>query len=150
MGLLGLSFIASSFAVVYLAYAPSDDLFMTEPPERLHFNFQDAFNRHDLDAIVQLYEPDAVLARRDGPVQGTVAIREAYRHSLASRPTIEVQTLDVHRAGDLAMLHGKWTLRASAPDGGQIRTEGRNTETARLQPDGRWLFVIDNPSVPQD
>jgi hypothetical protein len=48
------------------------------------------------------------------------------------------------------MLHGKWTLRASAPDGGQIRTEGRNTENRSLQPDGRWLFVIDNPSVPQD
>jgi len=43
------------------------------------------------------------------------------------------------------MLHGKWSLRATG-----IHTEGRNTETARLQPDGRWLFAIDNPSVPQD
>jgi ketosteroid isomerase-like protein len=48
------------------------------------------------------------------------------------------------------MLHGKWILRATGPDGGHIHTEGRNTETARLQPDGGWLYVIDNPSVPQD
>ena len=123
---------------------------MTESPERLHISFQDAFNRHDLDSIVALYEPDAVLARFDGAVQGTGAIREAYRDALATRPTIDVQTLGVNRAGDLAMLHGKWILRATGPDGAQIHREGRNTETARLQRDGRWLFVIDNPSVPQD
>jgi uncharacterized protein (TIGR02246 family) len=125
-----------------------DDLFMTELPEQLHINFQRAFNRHDLDSIVALYEPDAVLASVDGPVQGTDAIREAYRGFLSMRPTIDLQTLGVNRAGDLAMLHGKWTLHGTGPDGGQIRREGRNTEAARLQPNGRWLFVIDNPSVP--
>jgi ketosteroid isomerase-like protein len=48
------------------------------------------------------------------------------------------------------MLHGKWVLHATGPDGGQILREGRSTETARLQPDGRWLFVIDDPSVLRD
>lgn len=123
---------------------------MTEPPEQLHIRFQDAFNRHDLDSMVALYEPEAVLARFDGSVRGTDAIREAYRDYLAMRPTIDVQTLGVHRAGDLAMLHGKWILHGTGPDGGHIRREGWNTETARLQPDGRWLFVIDNPYAPQD
>lgn len=123
---------------------------MTESPEQLHRSFQDAFNRHDLDAIVALYEPDAVLAGFDGPVLGRDAIREEYRGILAVRPTIDVRTLGVNRAGDLAMMRGKWVLQQTGPDGDQIRREGRNTETARLQPDGRWLFVIDNPYVPQD
>lgn len=52
--------------------------------------------------------------------------------------------LGVNRAEDPAMLHGKWIL--TRPDGG----ERRNTETERLQPDGRWQFVIDNPYVPRD
>lgn len=123
---------------------------MTDSPDQLHRAFQDAFNRHDLDAIVALYETDAVLASRDGPVQGTDALRDRYRVALANAPSIEVQTLGVTRAGTLAMLHGRWILRETGPDGRQIRREGRNTETARQQPDGRWLFVIDNPSVPQD
>jgi uncharacterized protein (TIGR02246 family) len=118
---------------------------MAASPEQLHTEFQDAFNRHDLDAIVALYEPDAILARSDGTVQGADAIREAYRRTFAVHPAITVKTLSVHRRGDLAMMHGKWSLRATG-----IHTEGRNTETARLQPDGRWLFAIDNPSVPQD
>jgi hypothetical protein len=54
-----------------------DDPLMTASPEQLHVSFQDAFNRHDLDSIVALYERDAVLARFDGPVQGRDAIREA-------------------------------------------------------------------------
>jgi ketosteroid isomerase-like protein len=119
---------------------------MTESPEELHIKFQHAFNRHDPDSILALYEPGAVLVSGDGPVQGPVGIREVYRGILAVRPTLELQTLAVIRAGDLAMLHGKWILNGSGPDGGsQVRREGRNTETACLQPDGRWLFVIDNP-----
>jgi uncharacterized protein (TIGR02246 family) len=127
-----------------------DDPFMTESPERLHGAFQDAFNRRDLESIVSLYEPGAVLASFDGPVRGTDAIREQYRRALATRPSIVVQTLSLNLAGNLAMLHGKWILHETGPDGRQVRREGRNTETARRQPDGRWLFVIDNPSVPQD
>lgn len=123
---------------------------MTDSPEQLHVRFQDAFNRHDLEAIVALYETGAVLVRLDGPVQGTDAIREVYRASFSVRPIIQMHTLGVNRAGDLALLHGKWALYATGPDGDQIHTEGRNTETARLQPDGRWLFVIDNPYVPRD
>ena len=118
---------------------------MTESPEELHIKFQNAFNRHDLDSILALYEPDAVLVSGGGPVQGRAAIREVYRGILAVRPTLELQTLGATRAGDLAMLHGKWILHESGNDGSQIRREGQNTETARLQPDGRWLFVIDNP-----
>jgi len=120
---------------------------MAESPEELHLEFQHAFNRHDLDSILALYEPDAVLVSGGGPVQGTAAIREVYRGVLAVRPALELQTLGVTRAGDLAMLHGKWTLSEAGSDGNQIRREGRNTETARLQPDGNWLFVIDNPDT---
>jgi ketosteroid isomerase-like protein len=90
------------------------------------------------------------MAGVDGPLQGTDAIRDRYRAVLARRPVIDVQTLNVARAGTLAMLHGKWTLQEIGTDGSQVRRAGRNSETARQQPDGRWLFVIDNPWVPQD
>jgi len=123
---------------------------MNDSPDDLHRTFQDAFNRHDLDAIVALYEPDAVLAGTGGPAQGTGAIRERYRRTLATHPSIELHTVGVHRAGPLAMLHGNWVLRETAPDGREVRREGRNSEVARQQPDGRWLFVIDNPAVTRD
>jgi uncharacterized protein (TIGR02246 family) len=123
---------------------------MNRPPEELHRAFQEAFNRHDLESIVALYEPGAAMVGYPGPAQGIAAIRERYRAILEMRPSIELQTLGVHLAGDLAMLHRKWILHGIGPDGGEIHREGRNTETGRRQPDGRWLFVIDNPSVPRD
>ena len=118
---------------------------MNESPEELHIRFQQAFNSHDLDSILALYEPGAVLVSGGGPVRGTAEIREVYRGILALHPTLELRTMGVTLAGDLAMLHGKWILHESGSDGSQIHREGQNTETARLQPDGRWLFVIDNP-----
>jgi uncharacterized protein (TIGR02246 family) len=121
---------------------------MADLPEQVHVEFLDAFNRHDLETIVALYEPDAVLATAHGPAQGKDAIREAYRGFLAVRPKMELHTLGINRVGELAMLHGKWVLQGNGADGSPVRSEGRNTETVRLQPDGRWLFVIDNPSVP--
>jgi uncharacterized protein (TIGR02246 family) len=129
---------------------PAEDLVMIESPEQLHRAFQDAFNRQDLESIVALYEPGAVLASLNQPAQGTDAIRERYRGVLATHPSIDVRTLSVDVAGNLAMLHGKWSLLETGSDGRQLRREGRNAEIARQQADGRWLFVIDTPSVPQD
>jgi len=123
---------------------------MTESPAQLHRAFQEAFNRRDVESTVALYEPGAVMVGPRGPAQGTDAIRERYRNIFATLPTIDLQTLGVNVTGNLAMLHGRWTLRRCAPDGTVIQSEGRNTEVARQQADGRWLFVIDNPSVPQD
>jgi len=123
---------------------------MADSPERLHQAFQDAFNRHELESIVALYEPDAVLATAGAPVLGRDAIREHYRRILAAQPSLELRTLRVYRSGTLAMLHGAWVLRETGADGMTIRREGRNTETAREQTDRRWLFVIDNPRVPHD
>jgi uncharacterized protein (TIGR02246 family) len=121
---------------------------MTDSPEQLHARFVEAFNRHDLDAIVALYEPDALLATSHGPVHGKDAIREAYRGYFAKQPTMELRTLGANRVGELAMLHGHWVLHGTGADGSATRHEGRNSETVRQQPDGHWLFVIDNPSVP--
>ena len=121
---------------------------MNESPEQLHTSFRNAFNAHDLDAIAALYEPGAVLVTVDGPVSGGGAIREWYCRLLDSRPTIELETLGVNRSGDLAMLHGKWVVQRTDASTAPVRSEGRNTETARLRPDGHWLLVIDNPSVP--
>src|SRR4029434_4716380 len=125
--------------------ATGERLSVAETPEQLHRVFQDAFNRHDADSIAALYEADAVLVSIGGPVEGIDAIREWYRAALTKRPRIEVRTVTVSVAGGLAMLQGKWSSVAQGPDDCEVQTEGNNVEVARRQPDGHWLFVIDNP-----
>ena len=43
------------------------------------------------------------------------------------------------------MTTSKWVLEGTGPDGKPIKMEGQSAEVARRQPDGTWLFVIDNP-----
>jgi ketosteroid isomerase-like protein len=102
-GLISVSIVSSA---VESHNMPAEDLVMIESPEQLHRAFQDAFNRQDLESIVALYEPGAVLASLNQPAQGTDAIRERYRGVLATHPSIDVRTLSVDVAGNLAMLHG--------------------------------------------
>ena len=116
-------------------------------PEHLHALFQSAFNRLDIEAIVALYEPTAVLVHGGSLARGTDDIRAAYRAVFTRRPRIELQTISVIRNGRLAMLSGEWVWRGAAPDGQPVHSKGRSVETVRLQADGRWLFVIDDPGV---
>ena len=116
-------------------------------PEHLHALFQSAFNRQDIDAIVALYEPTAVLVRAGTLARGTDDIRAAYRVVLMRCPRIELHTISVIRNGHLAMLRGEWVWHGVTSDGEPVHSEGRSVETVRLQPDGRWLFAIDDPGV---
>ena len=119
-------------------------------PAELHGAFQAAFNAADLEALVALYEPGAVLSSQSNqPVSGRDAIREAYRAFLAVKPEIHLETLAMFETGEgLALLHGRWTMTGTGPDGAELRMEGRNAEVVRRQPDGSWLFLIDNPFAP--
>lgn len=116
----------------------------------VHPRFAKAFSGGDLEGLVAMYEPNALLSPEPGRVvTGTDAIREAYRAFLAIKPTIEVETLGAFESGEgIAMLHGRWVLTATLPDGSAMRNEGRNSEVLRRQADGGWLFLIDNPFTP--
>ncbi len=78
-------------------------------------------------------------------VTGTEAIREALSASLALEPTFDLEFNKAFEAGDLALLFSDWTLSTTDPDGNVVELAGRTTDVARRQPDGNWLFVIDDP-----
>jgi uncharacterized protein (TIGR02246 family) len=115
-------------------------------PEELPLLFAEAFSAHDLDAALALYEPEATLIALPGQVvTGTEAIREALGASLALEPKFDLEFNKAFEAGDLALLFSDWTLSTTDPDGNAIELAGRTTDVARRQPDGNWLFVIDDP-----
>jgi ketosteroid isomerase-like protein len=106
-------------------------------PEDLSRLFVERANAGDVDGLVALYEPDAVLAFPPGQVTtGSHAIRQAYERLLADRPTFT--------AGEQqpALRHGDLALTSTRLVGG-----GATVEVARRQPDGTWLWVIDQPNV---
>ena len=114
-------------------------------PSEIHALFLDAFNRGDVEALVALYEPAAVLITRDGNAVGHEAIREAYQRMLAGGARMDLETRAVIESGEgLAVLYASWSYHR-----GETATPGLSTEVVRRQPDGTWLFVIDEPRTPQ-
>ena len=116
-------------------------------PTVCHAEFAAAFNAGDLDALCDMYEPDAVFVPEPGaqPVRGWDAIRTAMAGLLALKPKKEIETVFAHQNGDLALLRSRWRLRAAGPDGQPVEMSGSSTEVIRRQPDGAWRQVIDHP-----
>jgi ketosteroid isomerase-like protein len=108
-------------------------------PEDLSRLIVPRLNAGDIDGIVALYEPDAVLALPGGGVAtGAAEIRGAYEQFLANRPEEPFTPgtpRPTLRAGELALTS-------------TVLADGTVTaEVARRQPDGTWLWAIDQPAV---
>ena len=115
-------------------------------PQLLHDAFRDAFNARDLDALVALYEPDAVLVAQPGQVaSGLDQIREALAGFLALNGPIEMTHLDTIQGADIAILYGRWTVAGTGPDGQPLTVGGVTSDVARRGDDGVWRFAADNP-----
>jgi ketosteroid isomerase-like protein len=112
-------------------------------PREVHSLFERAFNEGNVEDIVVLYEPGAVLVSGGEIVTGHEALRKAYTAFVARGARMKLETRAVVESGDgLAVLHGAWSL------GPALGTQGLSTEVVRRQADGSWLFVIDNPHTP--
>jgi uncharacterized protein (TIGR02246 family) len=114
-------------------------------PERIHRLFEEAFNSGDLDALMELYEPDAALIAQPGSVaHGSEQPRAALQGFLALKGRITLDTKLVVTVGDLAYLTNTWSLSGAGPDGNPVVLGATTAEVARRQPDGSWRYVIDN------
>ncbi len=106
-------------------------------PEELGRLITERLNAGDVDGLVALYEADAVLALPGGRVAaGAAQIRAAYERIVTDRPRFAPGTpRPTIRSGDLA-------LTSTRLADGTV-----TVEVARRQPDGTWLWVLDQPDV---
>ena len=105
-------------------------------PEDLTRLFVERVNAGDVEGLVALYEPTAVMAYPPGSItEGEDAIRALFEQMLAGRPRFpQERPLPTLRCGDIAL------TSTSALDG----TGGR-AQVVRRQADGSWKRIIDRP-----
>jgi hypothetical protein len=104
-------------------------------PEDLGRFFVLRANARDLDGLVALYETGAVMATGPGrTADGAGAIRQQLERFLAGAPRLSGESQPAVRCGDLA-------LTSTTFEG------GATAEVARRQPDGTWLWLIDQPRI---
>ncbi|OLF19022.1 YybH family protein [Actinophytocola xanthii] len=106
-------------------------------PDDLGRFFVERANAGDVEGLVALYEPEAVLALpAGGAAIGHAEIRTVYKAVLAERPAFEPGT---QRA---AMISRDLALTSTRLVDGAV-----TVEVAHRQPDGTWLWAIDQPNI---
>ncbi len=102
-------------------------------PNDLEKFFVARANAGDVEGLVALYESNAIVAFGQGEVAiGISQIREFFVKFLANRPQLDPSIqAEALCCGDLA-------LTSSRLSNGDI-----TAEVARRQPDGSWLWVVD-------
>jgi uncharacterized protein (TIGR02246 family) len=115
-------------------------------PEAIDTLFAEALNRHDIDALLALYEPNAALMPSPGKVvTGAAAIRESLTGFLAAKPHMMLTARTLAQTGDIALVSANWQLSVIGPDGKPAQMSGQSVEVVRRQPNGEWRFAIDFP-----
>ena len=109
-------------------------------PEELDLLLAEGSNAGQVDPLVALYEPEAVLICSGQVATGTHAIREVFRARGIGHPSLRLQVKTIAQAGDMALTSAKWD--ALGPDGSPIDSI-YSVEVSRRQADGTWRFVID-------
>ncbi len=109
-------------------------------PEDLARLFLERAKARDIDGLVALYERDAVLAGPGGQLMvGHAAIRQFYASMFAEpRTFVATDQRPALRRGDLA-------LTSSRLANGRV-----TVEVAHQQPDGSWLWAIDQPHIAKE
>ncbi len=102
--------------------------------------FQQYMREGDLDAVLSVYESDAVFLNRDRTLRrGLRELEEELAPFVAEKATFDYTIKEIIEAGDIALMHTLWRVSGSRP------LSVYALEVARRQPDGTWRWLIGDP-----
>jgi uncharacterized protein (TIGR02246 family) len=118
-----------------------------EANKKLVEQWDEAFNKSDLDALSSLYTIDAIRMQPNEPVlNGREAIRASFKSYFDQNETIldDNKAVEVTIAGDYAIAHGNYTSDYKPKSGGTpVHDEGKWVSIRKRQADGSWKAVMD-------
>jgi uncharacterized protein (TIGR02246 family) len=118
---------------------------VTGTPEDVIRSFAERLNHGDVEAALELYEPEATFVPEPGTtVTGKERIREALEGFAALKPMLTGEIQGVREGGDVALVLNRWRLDGQGPEG-PIEMSGTSADVLRRQEDGSWRVLIDDP-----
>ncbi|WP_280409340.1 YybH family protein [Nocardia brasiliensis] len=108
------------------------------------------FNARDIAGLTDLYEPAGIVVPSPGhPISGA-GLSTALTQFAETTASMKATLRQVYQADDIALLLIDWTMEGPGPDGRPVTRHGTATDVARRGADGRWRYLIDNPSGTAD
>src|SRR5262245_28228492 len=115
-------------------------------PEQVLELFTSALNDGDVAGAMSLYDAEATFTPRPGEeVHGLREIRSALDQFAAVKPRLSGEITKVLVADDVAVVHNRWQLEGTQPDGSPVEMRGHSADVLRRAADGTWHILIDDP-----
>lgn len=119
-------------------------------PQDMNQAFADAYNSKNIQQIMKLYTKDAKLVNEDGTVAaGLTQIQKIQTELLKIGGHFTAKNLSTVVVGDTALLNAHWHISTKDKNGKPLELSGFTSEIVKKQPNGTWLYVIDNPFPPK-
>ncbi len=110
-------------------------------PRDMNRTFAQARNAGDVQGLLSLFEPEAVIQEEERRCAGTDELRAHLEWLVALGGEMISENNFAVEAGELALLRADYAIYQD----GKITIAGSSAEVVRRQPDGSWLYVIDFP-----
>ena len=112
-------------------------------PNDLHIFFSRYLHEQNLEALGTLYDENAMFipGKDQKPIFGRENIKEALKPYLSSAGNVEKISESIYENEDTALIKLEWRLTTEE---GKI-TEGTGLGVAKRTPEGKWVYVIENP-----
>ena len=119
---------------------------ITQTPLETIELLDEAFNRGDIEAVLDFYEDQAVVvAEPNRLVTGKAGIRATYEWIFANiKGTAKQEKTHIIETGDIALFTSKWSFTGTLLNGEPASRESYASVILRRQGDGRWRIVVDN------
>ncbi|SEM63307.1 YybH family protein [Streptacidiphilus jiangxiensis] len=114
-------------------------------PAQLPPAFEKALNSGNLDEVLDLFAPGAVMRTVTGETVTGQALRDYTAGSIAGNAHLSNGPSRVVAGGDIALLSEEWTMEITTPDGHRRKATGTTANVARRSPDGTWRMAVLNP-----
>lgn len=103
----------------------------------------------DIEGVMSIKDEGAAIVEWGGGLATTKEdVRRVYEDFFETNPDLKVNALQIVEADGLAIILGDYTLDYTNSNGAIVSVEGRFGDIVRQQPDGSWLYLLDNPYAP--
>ena len=143
------SAIVAGVASVAAAAHSSEGRKMTEEEKNILATVEartSSLEKGDVDGIMSTYRDGAAIMFEPGQsVTDSSIARQIFSQMTAAKPEVSYSGHEVYVSGDTAVHIAPWSMVGTAPDGTKIEQAGLSVAVLRVQADGSWKMVIDNP-----
>jgi uncharacterized protein (TIGR02246 family) len=109
-------------------------------PEQICQLFQQYMAGGDIEALLSIYDPEAVFLNQSGEVKhGRQGLREELAPLASAKAIFDFSIKQIIQSGDIALMHTQWTVSSPQP------MSAYAIEVARRQQDGAWCWLIGDP-----